>query len=212
LLTREVFDFRADLSTEFWKTLNLKGGNIDRVWHTVKPRVIYDYIPVQEQGDYPNFEGVDRLDEKNILTYSITNYFTARSIKRPARNIETQIESSDEPVSPLYRYRDVCRIKFSQSYDIEEARQDETTGDNRPFSDIKGELEFRPYGCLDVDGDMSWSPYDSEIKTYNTTLRRKRKYSRQCPFKTLSPFVGLRGTRAQHPRRTGRENGCWFQI
>jgi LPS-assembly protein len=170
LLTREVFDVRADLSTEFWKTLSLKGRNIDRIRHTVKPRVIYDYMPVQEQGDYPNFEGIDRLDEKNILTYSITNYFTARSIKRPARAIETQIGSSDEPVSPLYRYRDVCRIKFSQSYDIEEARQDETTGDNRPFSDIKGELEFRPYGCLDVDGDMSWSPYDSEIKTYNTTL------------------------------------------
>ena len=167
LLTREVFDFRADLSTEFWKTFNLKGRNIDRVRHTVKPRVIYDYMPVQEQEDYPNFEGIDRLDEKNILTYSITNYFTARSIKRPARDIETQIGSSNEPVSPLYRYHDVCRIKFSQSYDIEEAQRDNAADSRRPFSDVTGEIEFTPYDCLDLDGDVAWSPYDSEFKSYN---------------------------------------------
>ena len=170
LLTREAYDLKADLSTEFWKTFHVKGKSIDRIRHSIKPQVVYDYISVPEDEDYPFFEGIDRMQEENLVTYSITNYFTARSIKRPARDIETQIGSSNEPVIPLYRYRDVCRIKFSQSYDIEEARRDDGVGHRRPFSDIKGELEFRPYGCLDVDGDMSWSPYDSEIKTYNTTL------------------------------------------
>lgn len=168
--TREVLDFKADLSTEFWKTFNLKGGNIDRVRHTVKPQVVYDYIPVPDQEEFPNFEGIDRLEEENIVTYSVTNYFTTRSIKRPARDIETQIGSSNEPVSPLYLYRDVCRIKFSQSYDIEEAQRDNAADSRRPFSDVKGEIEFMPYGCLDLDADVSWSPYDNEFTRSNAIL------------------------------------------
>jgi LPS-assembly protein len=110
------------------------------------------------------------MQEENLVTYSITNYFTARSIKRPARDIETQTGSSNEPVIPLYRYRDVCRIKFSHSYDIEEARRDDGVGHRRPFSDIKGEVEFKPYACLNLDGDAAWSPYDSEFTSYNAML------------------------------------------
>ncbi|UCD87147.1 MAG: LPS assembly protein LptD, partial [Desulfobacterales bacterium] len=40
----------------------------------------------------------------------------------------------------------------------------------RPFSDRKGELEFRPHHCLDRDGDASWSPYDKEFQSYNAIL------------------------------------------
>ena len=171
LLTREAYDLKADLSTEFWKTFHVKGKSIDRIRHSIKPQVVYDYISVPEDEDYPYFEGIDRMQEENLVTYSITNYFTARSIKRPARDIETQIEPSDEPVIPLYRYRDVCRIKFSQSYDIEEARRDDGVGHRRPFSDIKGEIEFKPYACLDLDGDAAWSTYDREFTSYNAILK-----------------------------------------
>lgn len=170
LLTREVFDFRADLSTEFWKTFDVSRGSIDRIRHTIKPRIVYDYIPVPDQKEFPNFEGIDRIGEKNILTYSVTNYFTARSVKGHSPNLETHVGSSDEPVPSLYRYTDICRIKVSQSYDIAEARRDDGTDSKRPFSDIKGEVEFRPYQCLDLDGDVTWSPYDDEFNSYNAAL------------------------------------------
>jgi hypothetical protein len=61
-------------------------------------------------------------------------------------------------------------LKFSQSYDIIEARRDEANGSRTPFSDIKAELEFRPYGCLDLKGDLTWSPYDSDFTSHNVIL------------------------------------------
>ncbi len=145
----------------------MKGKNIDRIRHTVKPQVVYDYVPAVEQEDYPNFEGIDRIDKTNIVTYSLTNNFTARSIKSHVQSLETPLGSSEEPVPPLYSYHDFCRIKFTQSYDIKEARRDNAADSRRPFSDVKGEIEFTPYDCLDLDGDVAWSPYDNEFKSYN---------------------------------------------
>jgi LPS-assembly protein len=167
---RELFDFKADLSTEFWKTFNVKGRKIDRIRHTVRPQVVYDYIPVPEEEDLPNFEGIDRIEEKNVVTYSVTNFFTARSTRQPTQDSESNPGSEQGPGTPLYTYHDFCRIKFTQSYDIQEARRDEGGVSKRPFSDIKGELEFRPHHCLDLDGDVAWSPYDNEFKSYNAIL------------------------------------------
>lgn len=170
LLSREVVDFKADLSTEISRTFHLKGKTADRIRHTLKPQVVYDYVPVPAQGDCPNFEGIDRIEKKNVLTYSITNYLTLRSINRHNRDPETHPAPPEGPEPPEYSYRDFCRIKFSQSYDITEARGDKGSANKRPFSDIKGELEFRPYDCLDLDGDVTWSPYDDEFKSYNAIL------------------------------------------
>jgi LPS-assembly protein len=167
---RELFDFKADLSTEFWKTFNVKGRKVDRIRHTVRPQVVYDYMPVPEEEDLPNFEGIDRIEEKNVVTYSVTNFFTARSTRQSTQDPESSPESEQEPGAPRYTYHDFCRIKFTQSYDILEARRDEGGGSKRPFSDIKGELEFRPHHCLDLDGDASWSPYDNEFKSYNAIV------------------------------------------
>jgi LPS-assembly protein len=171
LLTREAYDFKADLSTEFWKTFHVKGKSIDRIRHSIKPQVVYDYISVPEDEDYPYFEGIDRTQEENLVTYSLTNLFTARSIQKPTQDPETNLGPSIEPEAPAYGYRDFCRIKLSQSYDIKEARRDDGVGDRRPFSDIKGEIEFKPYACLNLDGDAAWSPYDSQFTSYNAILK-----------------------------------------
>jgi LPS-assembly protein len=169
-LSRETFDCRADLSTEFWRTFNLEGDSVDKIRHTVRPRVIYDYVSVPDQEDLPNFDNIDRLVEKNLITYSITNYFIARSTGRHEPESKTDPESPERPDSPPHTYRDLCRLKFSQSYDIIEARRDEANGSRTPFSDIKAELEFRPYGCLDLKGDLTWSPYDSDFTSHNVIL------------------------------------------
>ena len=170
LVTREVSDFKVDLSTEFWKTFQPQWDNIDRVRHTIRPQVVYDFVPVPGQSEFPEFDDIDRLEEENIVTYSVTNSFTARSTAHPIKKPETQSDASEEAEPPMHRYHDFCRIKLTQSYDIKEARRHEAGDDKRPFSDIKGELEFRPYPCFDLDGDANWSPYDSEFTSYNATL------------------------------------------
>ena len=179
LLSRSLLDIRADLSTEFSRIFDPNTHSIDGIKHTVRPQVVYDYLPVGEQDDYPNFEGInggiDRIEEKNLITYSITNEFTAKIAESQKSGSKRDLQHEQHPGVSGYRYVDFCRIKFSQSYDIIEARCEKKTGERRPFSDVKGkfELQFSPF--LGLDADATWSPYDGEYKSYNAILNLRDK-------------------------------------
>ena len=168
--SRGAFDFQADLSTEFWRTFDLKGDRPEKIRHSVLPRVTYNYVTTSEQEDLPRFDDIDRLTEKNLITYSITNYLMARSKIQREPDAKTDSSSLEHMKTTPYAYRDFCRLKFWQSYDIEEARRDDEDNPRRPFSDIMAELEFSPYDCLSLKGDTSWSPYDGNFTGYNALL------------------------------------------
>jgi LPS-assembly protein len=133
LHSRKGFDFKVDLSTELSRIFHLKGEIFDMIRHAVRPRVVYNYVSLPEQEDYPWFEGIDRIEEKNVLTYSVTNNFTAKSIERQDGRAGQQ-----DHATPRYRYHDFCRIKFTQSYDILEARRDERGKKKGLFLILKG--------------------------------------------------------------------------
>jgi LPS-assembly protein len=168
--SRGAFDFRADLSTEFWRTFDLEGHRPEKIRHSVLPKVTYDYVTTSQQEDLPSFDDIDRLVEKNVVTYEITNYLISRSKKQGTMDAKTDSTSPEARRISPYAYRDFCRLKFWQSYDIEEARRDDDEGEKRPFSDIKAELEFSPYDCLSLKGDTGWSPYDGDFTSYNALL------------------------------------------
>ena len=76
--------------------------------------------------------------------------------------------------SPVYDYRQVGRLKFSQSYDIIEARDDLADGipDNkrRPFSPIKADLDLFLGRYLTIDADADWDVYDDKFTTTNAAV------------------------------------------
>jgi lipopolysaccharide assembly outer membrane protein LptD (OstA) len=77
---------------------------------------------------------------------------------------------TDEPVT--YDYRQFLWFKLEQSYNIYEAREDnpqkwENQIDRRPFSPLKGELDFFPAKYLSFEGDAQWCFYDDEFSSYN---------------------------------------------
>ena len=170
LESRGIYDLKGDLSTELSRVFNVGTEKIDKIRHAIRPQVVYEYVPTLEQEDLPDFVG--RIERKNIVTYSVTNNFTARMFERPKPGPETELEPGQEqgPLPPKYSYRDFCRVKLSQSYDIIEARQDNKAGERRPFSNVTGEVELTPSRFLDLKGDAAWSPYDGEYKSYNAIL------------------------------------------
>ncbi|MBW1740147.1 MAG: LPS-assembly protein LptD [Deltaproteobacteria bacterium] len=168
LQSREIYDLKGDLSTEVSRLFNLRAGRIDKIRHAIRPQVVYEYVPTLEQEDLPDFVGT--IDRKNLVTYSVTNNFTARVTEPQKPGTEKQLGSDQASILPKYRYYDFCRIKFTQSYDIIEARQDKKAGGRRPFSNVTGEIEFKPSRYLDLEADAAWSPYDGEYKSYNAIL------------------------------------------
>jgi len=143
--------------------------------HSIEPQVIYEYIPDQDQDEFPDFDvdSIDRIEKKNQITYSITNTFTSRSKKSVLKTDESPRTEHDEPA--FYNYRQFLWFKLEQSYDIYEAREDnpqkwENQTDQRPFSPVKGELDFYPVKYLWFEGDAEWCSYDDEFTSYNAKM------------------------------------------
>ncbi len=161
LQSRNLYDLKGDLSTEISRIFNVGGVTIDKIRHAIRPQVVYSYIPTLEQEDLPDF--VSAIGRSNVVTYSVTNNFTARKIEHVKPDREAQ--------PPKYTYIDFCRVTLSQSYDINTARHAaEGGGKRRPFSDITGRLELNPTGSLGLVANATWSPYDGEYKSYDAAV------------------------------------------
>lgn len=159
---REMYDARLDLTSEFFNVYNINSSKTDRVKHSVLPKVVYEYVPDVDQQDLPLFEGIDRVDPKNLVTYSITNFLISRSAEKK--------ESGKDPGElSRYSYRQIGRFLLAQSYDINEARQDNVPAgeEKRPFSPIRAELDLWLTPYVTLDSDAEWDVYDHRLQSGN---------------------------------------------
>ncbi len=160
LRTRLMYDIGAELSTKLIKIFNPDNGFADKIKHELTPKLEYEYIPNIIQNDLPSFDSIDRIKEKNLLTWSLTNYFISRKSELTPKGEEK------------LTYQEFAYFKLYQSYDIKTDRDKES----RPFSDITFDSEFFPHRFFSLDFDLSWSPYDNDFKTLNVgnTIRDNR--------------------------------------
>lgn len=153
---RFLYDFQLDLQTELSRAFDLNLAGVDRLSHAIKPQISYTYIPDDEQSQYPHFDSVDAIEQKNLITYGLTNALTAR-------RSETASVSQDRRTS----YLTFFRFKVLNGFDINKYNE----GDDRPFTDISAELDLTPGRYISLDADAAWSPYDGRFNSRNATLR-----------------------------------------
>lgn len=147
--SREQFDIRVELFSKLFKVFQLKENN-SRIRHTIKPQITYEYIPDQNQDEYPYYDSSDRIGKKNMITYSVTNSLTTES--------ETGT-------------RRFCRFRLKQSYDISEAGSEwADQGEKQPFSPLFGEIELTPASFLSMYADAEWSPYENVFQSRNLAV------------------------------------------
>jgi LPS-assembly protein len=169
--SRELVDAMLDLSTDLSRSYELNSKTADRIKHTIRPQVIYNFIPPTSQDNLPEFDGVDRIDKESAVTYSITNTFSLRSRlpeENVKENLKTRAEDDDTEIvntEPVYAYRPFCRFKVEQTYDFNE------TIEGEPFSPIYARLDLRAGNLLSLNADAEWSTYDSSFLNQNIALR-----------------------------------------
>jgi LPS-assembly protein len=179
-LYREIYDVKIDLSSNIYRIYSMQKSWINRIKHAITPQIVYEYIPGKDQiNKYPQFDSIDNIVRKNLLTYSLTNIFTSRSQTNSAKKDDLDKSDNDEPAN--YTYNQFCRLKLEQSYDINEAKEDTPSQwanqkEKRPFSTIYGEIEIDPVQYVSVQADATWCQYDSLVKSRNiaATLSDKR--------------------------------------
>ena len=187
---RELYDIKLDLSTELYNIFQVNGETIEKIQHTIRPQIVYDYIPDKSQEKYPDLDYIDRIKRKNLLTYSITNTFTSKS-----KILKEIINNQKDSLPQEYTYSQFCRFKLEQSFDIDEEREDNparwVNGETkRPFSPISAELEFNPAKYLSIEADSELSPYDGAFESFNinTKISDTRGDSLFCEYRYTKDY------------------------
>ena len=164
---RELYDTRLDIFSEFYRVFHTQNETIKAFKHTIRPRIIHDFIPDIDQNDLPNFDAVDRIEDVNLLTYSLTNVLTSKTRKNGSINFTHRTDQRGAAIvnsDSDFSYNDFLRFELEQSYDINEAKDEDS---DRPFSPISARLDLVPGKYVSVDADALWSVYDTRFLSHN---------------------------------------------
>ncbi|GAB6096189.1 LPS assembly protein LptD [Desulfatiferula olefinivorans] len=162
---RSIYDLSFDLSTDFYRIFRIDGDRTDRIKHSITPKLVYAYTPDKDQTDYPYFTALDRIEPESTLTLSLNNILTSRF----------RDDDPEKPAAkPKYGYRQFCRFKLEQVYDMNEARERDVAQlrnkeSREPFLPLYGEILFSPRDYLNLSADASWSHYDRHLTEGNLT-------------------------------------------
>ncbi len=168
---RTLYDLRLDASTEVSGIYKIGGEKLDAVRHTIRPRVVYEYTPKDDQDEFPAFytqtedgepiglnDRVNRVNPVNLITYSLVNTLTSKSRKPAADDDDTETAAAAEE---KFKYNDFMRLEFRQSYNIRVAKSNDR---NRPFSPIRAQLELYPRKYLRLKAEAGFNTYDMSFK------------------------------------------------
>ena len=151
---RLLYNLQADLSTTLGRTYHLSGEKTMR--HSLRPQIIYEYRPSENQDNLPDIDALDRLEPVNRITWSLLSFLSTRTPLGGERSA----------------YTDLLRFRVEQYFDIRESRRGSSHGvDNRPFSDIYAELDFKPLPNLLMRYDTTYSVYGEGFTIYNFLVR-----------------------------------------
>ena len=154
---RTLYHAGAILTSDIQRIFSVNKWGVDKIRHSIRPEVVYRYLPYISQDDRPNY--VRFVDEENRVTYSLINTFTAR------------FQDEDGNKS----YRELANLKLSQTYDIREARRNLPPGvdKRRPFGDIDAEIDITPHPLFSLGGDLTLDAYEGDWKVINGLLNLK---------------------------------------
>jgi len=174
--TRELYDIQVKASTDLARVYPVELGSWTKVRHTLQPEVVYEYIPSVNQDNVPFFDSLDRIPSVNSVTYSLTNFFSAR-----------------EEEAGKVSYTDALRVKLSESYSFdtpETLLNGEIVKRNHRFSDIGLQTDLTPSPYVSVTYNTQWSPYDAKFTSHElfTTLSDPRGDSLSVTYRKRRPL------------------------
>jgi len=129
--SRRVFPVGATLSTDISRVFTVGSGvgGVEKIRHSIRPEIYYNYVPEVRQENLPNFVGA--IGAQNSLTYALINTIVSRT------------RGADGKAN----YQQMLRLMLAQTYDIRESRRELTdpeTDKRRPFGDVTLELDLTP--------------------------------------------------------------------
>ena len=110
---RFLVDFQTEIGTTLIRDFSVNMSNVSALSHTFRPYVNYRYIPDVDQDDLPRFDEIDRVADRNLITYGLDNWFKIFGTRNNAdyernygyikisQGYDFRSEESDTPLTPV---------------------------------------------------------------------------------------------------------------
>lgn len=186
-----------------------------RLKHTIEPGVKYKFVPFVSQSENPQFDSGDRLAQRNVVTYELTQRLYGRYEPRdpylygieeaapelddvPGLRSQTpldqQLSFGFEPERDGEEFqrlrqgaiRELAEFTLSQSFDVLEERKDRDPDENS-FSDLGADLELYPNEYIRLKAATDFDFDQSQFSAY--TLQGQFTSKRGDSLRTRLRFV-----------------------
>ncbi len=153
--SRQLVEVRGNVGTSVGRVYDLGTSYLRRMKHVVEPEMSYLFIPRVQDRDIPIFDGTDRINRRNLLTFALTNRlwgkFAQETVAVPEdRDVELVSSANVGDV------REMGRLRLALSYDIDRERKG---GDSLSDLDMNFRLTPLDYLALGLDTGLNPGPW-----------------------------------------------------
>jgi len=153
--SRELVELSWNVGTSVGRVYSRSGSALKKIKHVIEPDISYLFIPGTNQQDIPIMDGTDRINRRNLLTFSLTNRLWGKS-SRESMGLpkDRDVELLTSPGAGAIR--EMGRLRLALSYDIDKERNG---GDS--LSDLDMNLRLTPvdYFTLRIDTGLNPGPW-----------------------------------------------------
>jgi LPS-assembly protein len=149
---RSLVELKGNVGTSVSNHFAWNGSELKKIKHMVEPRVNYLFIPGTNQSDIPIMDGVDRVNRRNILNFSLVNRFLGKFVPPPSeggsdRGVELLTPSDKSDV------REMGHLGLALNYDIDKERNGGDT-----LSDLEIDFKWTPADFVSLEAFTGLNP------------------------------------------------------
>ncbi len=141
--SRSLFNLHGELGTTLLRTFEMNGSEGTSWDHRLRPSLQYDYLPETNQEDLPLFDAVDRISERDAITYGVDNFFEFFTDSQKGAG------------------RDYGYFKAWESYDLRREYSE------RPLTPISFELGWTPLDSFALSYQTDVGVYGEGVTLYS---------------------------------------------
>ncbi|NLI81676.1 MAG: LPS assembly protein LptD [Deltaproteobacteria bacterium] len=160
---------RLEMSSRLNRVYNVQWGDVSALQHSIRPELVYEFIPDNSKGETPSFDRFDGNLKRHYVRAGLTNFLTAR---------ETRADEAGETVTI---YRELARMQLFQLYNIERpidrlpdlrfGPRPEFVGDDvEGFANLGFRLDVMPRRYVTLSYSADYSPERREATQQDVFL------------------------------------------
>jgi LPS-assembly protein len=150
--SRSLAEITGNIGTSLTRVFSFPSLELKELKHVFEPSLSYLFISGANQQNIPIMDEVDRINRRNILTFSLMNRFWGKFVHESSPRLEDQdIEILDAPATT--ELREMGHLNLALSYDINAERRGGDT-----LSDLDMRLVLHPLRYIDLGLNLGINP------------------------------------------------------